>query len=86
MAPTKRHGFKVVVESVSPQSTAYATDALRPGAVVYKINDELVADTWTAFQNQLSKPHVKTGCWVIDTVQNGMKSKYAVFSRNIQTK
>ena len=86
MAPTKRHGFKVWLNLYRHSPTAYATDALRPGAVVYKINDELVADTWTAFQNQLSKPHVKTGCWVIDTVQNGMKSKYAVFSRNIQTK
>jgi len=86
MAQTKRHGFKVVVESVSPQSTAYATDAIYPGAVVLKINDEIVADSWSAFQEQLKMPHTNTGCWVIDTVQNGIKSKFAVFSRNIQTK
>lgn len=86
MAPTNRHDFRVVVESVSPQSAAYATEAIHPGAIVYKINDEDVASNWVDFQKQLKSVHSKTGCWVIDTVHNGVKSKFAVMSHKKQTK
>lgn len=87
MAPgPKRHEFKVVVESVSPESSAYATDAVHAGAIVTNINDEPAATSWAEFQKQLSQPHPKTGCWVLDTTYNGIKSKYAVLARQIQTK
>ena len=86
MSPSKRYGFKVVVESVSPESPAYATDAVHAGCVVTHINDEVAASTWTEFQTQLNKPHEKTGCWVLDTEYNGVKSKHAILERQIQAK
>ena len=86
MSPIKRFGFKVVVESVSPESTAYATDAVHAGSVVTHINDEAAATSWTAFQTQLNKPHEKTGCWVLGTEYNGIKSKHAVIERKLQAK
>ena len=86
MSPSKRYGFKVVVESVSPESPAYATDAVHAGCVVTHINDEVAASTWEEFQTQLNKPHEKTGCWVLDTEYNGVKSKHAILERQIQAK
>lgn len=86
MAPTKRFQFKIVVEAVSPESPAYATDALHAGAIVTHINDEAVADNWSGFTKQISEPHAETGCWVVDTEYNGQKSKYAVVARVKQTK
>lgn len=86
MAPTKRYQFKIVVEAVSPESPAYATDALHAGAIVTHINDEPVADNWTDFTKQISEPHAETGCWVVDTEYNGQKSKYAMVARVKQTK
>lgn len=86
MAPTKRYDFKIVVEAVSPESPAYAMDAVHAGAIVTHINDEPVADSWSAFQKQVAQPHSKTGCWVIDTEYNGQKSKYAMLARQVQTK
>jgi len=86
MAPDKRFNFKIVVENVSPESTAYATDAVHPGSIVTHINDEPVAQSWTAFQEQVKYPHKETGCWVLDTEYNGNKSKYAILARKIQTK
>jgi len=86
MAPNKRHTFRVVVESVSPESSAYATDAVHAGSIVTMINDKPAAGNWSEFQKQLAQPHQKTGCWVIDTTYNGMKSKYAVLARQIETK
>ena len=86
MAPNKRYDFKVVVENVSPESPAYAIDALHAGAIVTHINDEPVASSWQAFQEQVSKPHPETGCWVIDTEYNGQKSKYVMVARQMQTK
>lgn len=86
MAPTKRYQFKIVVEAVSPESPAYATDALHAGAIVTHINDEPVADNWADFTKQVSEPHAETGCWVVDTEYNGQKSKYAMVARVKQTK
>lgn len=86
MAPTKRYDFKVVVEAVSPESPAYATDALHAGAIVTHINDQPVASSWSEFTKQISQPHTETGCWVVDTEYNGQKSKYAMIARAKQTK
>lgn len=86
MAPTKRYDFKVVIEAVSPESPAYATDALHAGAIVTHINDEPVATSWSEFSKQISQPHTETGCWVVDTEYNGQKSKYAMIARAKQTK
>lgn len=86
MAPTKRYDFRVVVEAVSPESPAYATDALHAGAIVTHINDEPVATSWSEFSKQISQPHADTGCWVVDTEYNGQKSKYAMIARAKQTK
>ena len=86
MSPSNRYGFKVVIESVSPESTAYATDALHAGSIVTRINDVDVPDNWKDFQECVKVPHSETGCWVIDTEYNGTKSKYAVRQRMIQTK
>jgi S1-C subfamily serine protease len=87
MSPQKRHNFRVVVEAVSPESPAYATDAIHAGSVVTHINDVPVADSWTEVQTQLSTPHPETGCWVINTNYNGSKSKFVMTARqNIITK
>ena len=86
MAPSKRFGFKIVVESVSPESPAYATDAVHAGSVVTRINDQPVAETWSEIQKQLNQPHPESGCWVIDTEYNGVKSKHAILARQIQAK
>lgn len=86
MSPSKRYDFKVVVENVSPESPAYSIDALHAGVVVTHINDKPVASTWSAFQEQISKPHAETGCWAIDTDYNGQKSKYVMVARQVQTK
>ena len=86
MAPDKRYEFKVVIEGVSPESPAYATDAIHAGSVVTHINDQPVESSWKAVVQQLSNPHPETGCWVIDTNYNGQKSKYAMVARNVQTK
>lgn len=86
MAPTKRYQFKIVVENVSPESPAYSIDALHAGVVVTHVNDEPVADSWEAFQQQLAKPHEETGCWAIDTEYNGQKSKFCMVARQVQTK
>ena len=86
MPPNQREEFKVVVEGVSPDSPAYATDAVRPGSIVTHINDTPVASTWTDFMKQLSEPHPKTGCWVLNTNYNGIKNKFAMVARKVQTK
>lgn len=87
MAPSsERFGLKVVVESVSPESPAYATDAIHAGSIITHINDEPAPDNWKDFQKCISTPHKETGCWVIDTDYNGNKSKYAVRQRTIQAK
>lgn len=86
MSPSNRYGFKVVIESVSPESPAYATDALHAGSIVTRINDVDVPDNWKSFQECVKVPHSETGCWVIDTEYNGTKSKYAIRQRMIQTK
>ena len=86
MSPSNRYGFKVVIESVSPESPAYATDALHAGSIVTRINDVDVPDNWKDFLESVKVPHSETGCWVIDTEYNGTKSKYAVRQRMIQTK
>ena len=86
MVPTNRDAFKVVVEGVSPESPAYATDAVRPGAIVTHINDAPVASNWKDFVQQLSAPHPKTGCWVLNTNHNGTKNKFAMVARKVQTK
>lgn len=81
MSPEKRYGFHVVVEAVSPESPAYATDAIHAGAIVTHINDEPVAHTWEEVQAQMSQPHAKTGCWVLNTDYNGSKSKFVMATR-----
>lgn len=86
MTLSKRYGFSVVVESVSPESPAYASNAVHPGSIVTHINDQPVSNNWKEFQKQLSAPHPKTGCWVLDTSYNGVKSKHAILARKIQTK
>lgn len=86
MPENKREAFKVVVEGVSPESPAYATEAVRPGSIVTHINDVPVAPTWKEFVKQLSEPHAKTGCWVLNTDHNGVKNKFAMVARNVQTK
>ena len=86
MAESKRYEFKVVIEGVSPESPAYATDAIHAGAIVTHINDNAVESDWESVVKQLSAPHPETGCWVIDTEYNGQKSKYAMVARTVQTK
>lgn len=86
MNPDKMHDFKVVVESVSPESPAYATNAVHAGAIVTHLNDSEVPGTWEEFKNKLVMSHQETGCWVIRTEYNGTKSKYAFFQRPIQAK
>ena len=86
MASTKRYDFKIVVEAVSPESPAYATDAIHSGAILTHINDEPVAKNWNDFIKQVQQPHSETGCWVIKTEYNGQKSKYAMLAKQIQTK
>ena len=71
---------------MSPESPAYATDAVRPGAVVTHINDAPVASNWKDFVQQLSAPHPKTGCWVLNTNHNGTKNKFAMVARKVQIK
>lgn len=87
MKPNAQHEFKVVVEAVSPESPAYATDAVRQGSVLTHINDEPVANTWEEVQVQLAKGHPQTNCWIIDTDYNGMKSKFVTaVRRKVQAK
>lgn len=81
MAPNKRFEFKIVVEGVSPESPAYASESVHAGSIVTHINDEPVASSWKEVQEQLSKPHSKTNCWVIDTDYNGEKNKFAMAVR-----
>ena len=81
MASANQYQFKVVVESVSPESPAYATDSVHAGSIVTHINDEPVADSWKGVLNQLSTPHEETNCWVIDTDYNGQKNKFAMALR-----
>lgn len=86
MAPDKRHEFKVVIENVSPASPAYATDAVHAGSILTHVNDQPVQGTWEEVVQQLGQPHPSTGCWVINTNYNGMKSKYAMVAKQIQPK
>ena len=81
MAPNKRSEFKLVVEAVSPESPAYAAESVHAGAIVTHINDEPVATSWKAAQQQLAQPHPDTHCWVIDTDYNGQKNKFAMAVR-----
>ena len=85
MPPSKRYAFKVVIESVSPDSPVYATAALQAGSIVTHINDEPVEDSWDKVQAQLSKPHPDTNCWVIDSTYNGQSFKYAMLARTVKT-
>ncbi len=86
MAESRRYDFKVVIEGVSPESPAYATDAIHAGAIVTHINDSAIESDWESVVKQLSQPHTDTGCWVIDTEYNGQKNKYAMVARKVQTK
>lgn len=81
MSPQQRYDFRLVVEAVSPESPAYATDAIHAGAIVTHINDEAIQDSWEAVVKQLSVPHRDTGCWVIGTDYNGTKSKFVMATR-----
>jgi len=81
MSPAQRYAFRLVVEAVSPESPAYATDAIHAGAIVTHINDQPVQDSWEAVVKQLSVPHKDTNCWVIDTDYNGTKSKFVMATR-----
>lgn len=81
MAPTNQYQFKVVVEGVSPESPAYATESVHAGSIVTHINDEPVADSWKGVLKQLASPHTETNCWVIDTSYNGQKNKFAMVVR-----
>ena len=81
MSPQQRYDFHLVVEAVSPESPAYATDAIHAGAVVTHINDEPIQDSWNAVVQQLAVPHKETGCWVIETDYNGTKSKFFMATR-----
>ena len=81
MAPTNQYQFKIVVEGVSPESPAYATESVHAGSIVTHINDEPVEDSWKGVVKQLSSPHKETNCWVIDTDYNGQKNKFAMVVR-----
>ena len=54
-----------MVESVDTRSPAYMK--ISPGAILTKINEMPVEKTWKGIQYQLSKPHVETNCWVLET-------------------
>lgn len=86
MSPSKRHEFKVVVEGVSPESPAYATGAVHAGSIVTHINDQKVAASWEGVQKQLSTPHPTTSCWVLDTEYQGVRNKFVMVARTLQTK
>lgn len=88
MVPERHSEFKIVVESVSPSSPAYITDAIHAGSIVTHINDEEVASDWQSAVKQLSTPHSDTNCWVVDTDYNGQKTKFvtAVRQRTIPGK
>lgn len=87
MKPNMQHQFRVVIEAVSPESPAYASDAVRAGSILTHINDQPVANTWEEVQAQLAKGHETTNCWVIDTDYNGTSSKFVTaVRRNLQAK
>lgn len=86
MKPSNTYEFKVVVESVSPESPAYATNAVTAGSIVTHLNDQQVPQNWEEFKKKLVAEHEETGCWVIQTEYNGSKSKYAFFQRPTQAK
>jgi len=81
MTPNNQFQFKVIVEGVSPESPAYASESVHAGSIVTHINDEPVANSWKGVLQQLSKPHIETNCWVIDTDYNGQKNKFAMVVR-----
>ena len=86
VSPKRQHEFHVVVESVSPESPAYATEALHAGQLVTHVNDEPIATSWNGVLEQMSKPHPITNCWVLQTSYNGELSKFVMKCRTISAK
>lgn len=54
MNPHLQNQFKIVVADIDTRSPAFHSRNLRPGNVLYKINDELVAKSWKDFVRQIS--------------------------------
>ena len=54
MDPHLQNQFKVVVADIDTKSPAFHSRNLRPGDVLYKINDEEVGNSWKEFIGQIS--------------------------------
>jgi hypothetical protein len=86
MSEKKHHDFKIVIEAVSPESPAYATEALHAGMIVTHVNDEPIANYWKGVMQQMSKPHETTNCWVLNTEYNGTTAKFVMRCRKTVAK
>ena len=54
MDPHLQNQFKVVVADIDTKSPAFHSRNLRPGDVLYKINDQEVGKSWKEFVGQIS--------------------------------
>ena len=86
LSPKRHHEFQVVVEAVSPESPAYATEALHAGMLVTHINDEPLAQTWQGVLQQMSLPHPVTKCWALKTEYNGTTSQFVMTCKQMVAK
>ena len=86
MSEKNHHDFKVVIEAVSPESPAYATEALHAGMIVTHVNDEPIANSWKGVMQQMQKPHETTNCWVLGTDYNGTSAKFVMRCRKMVAK
>jgi hypothetical protein len=82
----RHHEFQVVVEAVSPESPAYATEALHAGMLVTHINDEPLAQTWQGVLQQMGQPHPVTKCWALKTEYNGTTSHFVMTCKQMVAK
>jgi len=86
MSEKKHHDFKVVIEMVSPESPAYATEALHAGMVLTHVNDEPIANSWKSVMQQMCTPHENTNCWVLGTEYQGTIGKFVMRCRKMIAK
>ncbi len=86
MSEKNHHDFKVVIEAVSPESPAYATEALHAGMIVTTVNDEPIANSWKGVMQQMCTPHETTNCWVLGTDYNGTSAKFVMRCRKMVAK
>ena len=58
MDPHRQNEFKIVVADLDVGSSAFHAKNILPGAVLSKINNEAVADSWEGFVQQLQSVKV----------------------------